>query len=181
MTVRRRIGFVLLLLILGLPTLSAQSAADVNPAQRTFNGDSFKHPVELPEKVLDALVAAKQAEYARDWAKENPGKDLNRFFAAIPIHLSDSDEQDYIVFGQFPLTGADCNWFWVVHSTNSHPRAVLWSNGNTLQLLPDVHNRLPDIRVDWWSANGDGYARIFRFNGVRYSLIHRFDTQRKMN
>src|ERR1700753_66609 len=101
MKVRRPTGCLLALLFLEISIYGAQ------PTRRTFDAGSFKHPVKLSKSVLNVLAAADDHGFAHDWIEEHPDGDLNQFFDAIPIHLTDSDDQDYLVLGEFPLTGAD--------------------------------------------------------------------------
>jgi len=139
--------------------------------------ESFDHPVHLPDSVLKALIATKEARYVRDELKENPRLDVSQFFLAKEVHLSESKEIDYVVFGQFPLTGADCNWFWIVRSIEPRPRVVLFSIGTTLEILDRKKNEeQPDIRMDWWAGSGYGWADEYRFNGSRYVRFRRLNT-----
>ncbi len=166
----------ILLAILATLTLSApncwpQSAqSKTKQVQEFYDNNSFGTPARLPENVLRALVSSGMAGYARDWATDHPGGDLNRFFRAVQVELSDSKEPDYIVEGQFPLTGADCDWFWVVHSQRGLAEVVLFDNTDSIQLLKSRTNGLKDIQTIW-QAPREIDRKIFRFSGERYRLV----------
>jgi hypothetical protein len=138
---------------------------------------SFDHPVHLPQGVLKALVATKETAYLRDKLKENPHLDVSQFFVAKEVHLSSPNETDYVVLGQFALTGADCDWFWVVRSIKPTPRVVHFGIGTTLEILDRKKSEeLPEIRMDYWAGSGYGWAEEYGFNGSRYVRSRRLDT-----
>jgi len=126
------------------------------------------------------MIAAREAAYVREKLLENPGLDVNVFFVGTEVHLTDAGSADYIVKGQDALTGADCDWFWLVRSTPGKPEVVFFRCAYTVRVLGSKSNGYRDIRSDWWSAGGDGYAEIYRFDGVKYVLGQRFDTRRKI-
>ena len=135
-------------------------------------------PVRLTKPVIDALLAAKEAEPGRGWKRGNPGKDLNYLFKAFPVRLSKSSERDYVVWGQKILSGADNDWFWVVRSMAPRPRVVLFCGALSVELLPGAHKSLQDIRCSWESPGGDGFIRDYQFNGQRYLLSRETETHR---
>jgi len=173
----------ILCLLLAVVSLSKASHAQLscNDAPQEFGPmkqicRNFDHPVPLPPSVVAELVKTQAAGYARDVLKENPQYDLSQLFLAEKMKLAGPDEDDYVVLGEFPLTGADCDWFWVVRSLKSGPQVVLFSIGTMLRLLPQEDHGLPEIRADWWPGNGDGWARIFRFDGKEYKAARSFET-----
>lgn len=160
----------------------AQSATKLqSTSQRVFGLEGgFEHPAHLPEDVLTALTATKEAAYVRDELKENPHLEVSQFFQAEEVHLSDPAESDYVVVGQFPLTGADCELFWIVRSIKPRPRVIHFSVGTTLKIVCRKNNEeLPNIRMDWWAGSGHGWADEYRFNGSRYVSFRKLDTFRE--
>jgi hypothetical protein len=141
--------------------------------------DSGAKPVRLAKPILTALLATKEAERGRSWAHDDPDRDPNLLFKAFPVSLSNSQEKDYVVWGQAPLTGADNDWFWVVRSEAPTPRVVLFCGALRVEILPRPHNSLEDIRCTWESPGGDGFIHDYRFNGQRYVLFKKTETRRK--
>ena len=129
--------------------------------------------IRLTKPVLDALLASKKADAGRDWVRDNPGKDKNLLFNGFPVNLSKAEGKDYVVVGKKPLTGADNDWFWVVHSFSSRPHVVLFCTALTVSLLKSTHNSLKDVRCAWESPGGDGYIDDYRFDGRHYALTKR--------
>ena len=135
--------------------------------------------IRLTKPVLDALLASKKADAGRDWVRDNPGKDKNLLFNVFPVNLSKAEGKDYVVVGKKPLTGADNDLFWVVHSFSSKPHVVLFCSALTVNLLPSSHNSLHDIRCAWESPGGDGYIHDYQFDGQQYVLAKKTRTQRR--
>jgi hypothetical protein len=168
----------LLLLTLVPQYITCQDHASKN---QTFGEENLgsMEAVRIPNSVVDALIASKEAAAGRSWARNNPGKDLNLLFKAFPVSLSGSREKDYVVWGQQPLSGADNDWFWVVQTTSPKPRVVLFCGALTLEMVHQVHNSLRDIRCAWESPGGDGFIQDYRFNGQRYVLSKKTETHRR--
>jgi hypothetical protein len=141
--------------------------------------ESFPNQGNLPSIVVDALLKDKNAAYAREMRKENPHDDANQYFRSALVHLH-PQEDDYIVNGVSPLSGADCAWFWIVRVSQGRAQVILFANGTSLKLLENLSENLPDVRCDWWSANGHGWAEVFHFNGSKYRTSHKFSTYREM-
>lgn len=139
----------------------------------TYDNRSFAHPVRLPASVLGVLLLQKETSYAKDWARKHPGGDLNRFFRATRTQLTRTGQDDWIVEGIFPLTGADCDWFWLVRSERSGPRVVLFYNGYTIHLLDKETNSLRDMRAVWESPSERDIS-VYHYDGVQYKLIKKY-------
>jgi hypothetical protein len=133
--------------------------------------------VLLPKNLLDALIATREASYVRGEFCKNPGLSMNQFFDALEEHLNGSEEADYVVKGNFPLTGADCDWFWVVRSGLKRPAVLLFENASWLELLESRSRGYKDIRDVWRSPN-ERVTRVYRYDGERYRLVHRYDKAR---
>jgi hypothetical protein len=138
-----------------------------------FDGRSFSHPIRLPKQVLDALLRDVHTSYAQDWSKDHPKGDLNQFFVATTAHIAQSDEVDWVVEGQAPLTGADCNWFWIVRDEPAGPRVVLFYNGYTLRIHAHRTNGLSDVSAVWESPNERSTSE-YRYDGMGYKLIRKY-------
>lgn len=174
----RRLPLAFLLLALAPQAMHSQSR---ETPIRVFGetDDSGAKPVRLAKPILTALLATKEAERGRSWAHDDPDRDPNLLFKAFPVSLSNSQEKDYVVWGQAPLTGADNDWFWVVRSEAPTPRVVLFCGALRVEILPRPHNSLEDIRCTWESPGGDGFIHDYRFNGQRYVLFKKTETRRK--
>jgi hypothetical protein len=172
-----RIACVIICALIAAGITTAQPSGTKPAKERTIfyeDEESFPDSLPLPEKVLNALKATKEAGYARDVSRERPHEDLNQFFKAVQVHLSNSEDVDYIVLGQFPLTGADCAWFWLVRSARTRPKVVLFSNTNSIELLGSRTNGYRDIRSVWQSPN-ERITRVYHYNGEYYTLVHKYD------
>jgi hypothetical protein len=156
----------------------AQSPTEVSGKRREVFGDngSFERLSTLPKNALAALIASKEASYARDYVQEKPGTDLNELFVAVEVRLAGPKENDYVVEGNFPLTGADCNWFWIVRVNAKTGRAsvLLFDNADTIELLLNRTMGLRNIRTMWESPN-ERITKIYHFDGERYKLAHKYD------
>ncbi len=162
--------------------LTAQSLEAKQASERTiFNEDeeSFPNSAPMPKSVLNALLATREGGDTNRIILQNfPDKDPNQFFSADKVHLSSHEDVDYIVLGSFPLTGADCAWFWVVRSDKTHPKIILFANANSIELLKSRTNGFRNIRTVWSSASGDTVTHVYHYDGARYKLAHKFERVR---
>lgn len=179
-----KLSKILLLVLMSISQfVNAQTHAAIG---REFSSDEDfveANSVRLPKNVLAVLLASKDAESGRDWIRRNPGKDGNDLFHGFSVNLSRTEEKDYIVVGNPQpgaiVSGADNDWFWVVHSSQSGPHIVLFCGALTVSVLPQTHNSLQDIRCAWESPGGDGFIHDYRFNSQRYVLFKKAETHRK--
>jgi hypothetical protein len=161
----------------------AQTSRAKPPTERTvyseYSDESFDDFLPLPENLLNVLLATAEA---REMSRELQGLDRNelaKLFSAIEVHLDDRGKQDYLVLGKSPMSGADCDWFWIVRSGQTHPKVILFANTNSIELLKSRTNGYRNIRSVWESAAGYTITNVYHYNGARYRLAHHFVTQDK--
>jgi hypothetical protein len=172
------VAYLLIGTFLAAGSASAKDSVQPTEGRRDlFRVDDarFKNAAPLPKGVLDVLAAREEAGYARDYTREHPRADLNQFFMAVPLHLSDPGKTDYIVAGLFPLTGADCNWFWIVRSDGKGFRVVLFANVSYVELLESKTNGFDDIRTVF-SLPSESTTRTYRYTGDKYRLLRKTDS-----
>jgi hypothetical protein len=128
--------------------------------QRFLNGE------QLPSSVLRALERRRETAYSRE-VHVNENRKPEQFFRVAKIQLCGGALDDYIMQGDFPLTGIDQGWFWVVHSIDNTPRVVLFAPGNSLELLEGREHGCREIRSSWESVN-EKHLQVFRFDGRKY-------------
>jgi hypothetical protein len=138
----------------------------------SFDDHSFAHAMRLSPGILNRLVHRKEASYALAWAKEHPRGDLNRFFLATQLKLTRTNETDWIVEGTDMLTGADCNWFWIVREEPTGPQVVLFYNGYTIEILNSETNGVRDLRATWESP-AERSTSLYRYDRTKYRLIQK--------
>jgi hypothetical protein len=137
---------------------------------------SFRHSAPMPASVFDALLATEQAVYARDQRAQNQKWGPKEFFRSAVVHLSGTDEADYVVNGLFPLAGIGCAWFWIVLPERGHARVVLFDSTGYLRILESKSNGYRDIETVFTSAAGFSDHHIFQFDGHEYKLARDFET-----
>jgi hypothetical protein len=138
----------------------------------SFDDHSFAHPMRLSPGILNILVHRKEASYALAWANEHPRGDLNRFLLATQVRLTRTNETDWIVEGADMLTGADCNWFWIVREEVTGPKVVLFYNGYTIEVLNTETNGIRDLRATWESPR-ERSTGFYHYDRMRYRLIQK--------
>ncbi len=94
---------------------------------------------------------------------------VSKLWKGLPVHLRSQQQVDMIVRGDFPMSGGDNTWFWIITSVNYHPVAF-WVQGNVVTILRSRHHGYADIRTDW-AAGSNRATRIFRSDGRRYKLF----------
>ena len=168
---------VLLVPQFSMPSVLAQTKSGVATksyiSERSLfweEDESFPHRGDLPVNVMDALLRDKSTAYARELRKEQPDADIHQFFRYTTVHLGPDNEVDYLVNGLFPLTGADCAWYWIVVVRDGRARVVLWTNGASVEILTHRSNGHADRKTQWLAASGWGEEQLYRFNGKRYLL-----------
>jgi hypothetical protein len=169
--------YTIVLLVLAFATVSAGVSLaheqEIKPIreQTVFHEyEKFQHTVPLPPKALEALLRTKEVKRALEFASLEQRDDPSGLFQAAEVHLSGSDEVDLVVEGFPPVSGADNTWFWVLVSAHTVPRVVLWTGGDSLEVLASRANGYKDIMCSWSSSSGDTTEWKYRFNGKRYFL-----------
>lgn len=174
-----KLAFVMIFALLAQGIAKAQSPATKRIGEQTsFHEDdkSFDNAMRLPDNVLNALKATKEAREILGDKPDLNSDQLAELFSAVEVHLSVPNEADYIVKGNFPLVGADNSWFWIVRSTPILPKVILFANGNSITLMKRRTNGYRNIRSDWSSA-AESITEVFRFNGSSYKFSLKTDRQ----
>jgi hypothetical protein len=159
---------------------TAQSPVSKPAAERTIfgNAESFKNSVPLPRGVLNVLTEPmKDDKYYRDFVVGKSGKDLNRLFTAVEVHLSGPNQLGYVIAGTLPLAGADNEWFWVVGTGGPRPKVVLNEGASWLELSKSRSNGYRDIR-SVWVMSGTRRTRVFHYDGTSYKLFNQTETSK---
>jgi hypothetical protein len=138
---------------------------------RGFDG---AHP---PSKsVLDALLKTPEAKENWNRLQKLTREELQQLFIVIRVHLKDSDETDEVVLGKDPMSGADCDWFWIVRDKGDQAQVLLFENTYGVYLLKSRTNGYRDIR-SVGVAGGMTYTNIFHYDGQRYIPVHKFQKE----
>jgi len=94
---------------------------------------------------------------------------VSKLWKGLTVHLRNQEQTDMIVRGDFPMSGGDNTWFWIVTSIDNHPVAF-WVQGNVVTILKSRHHGYADIRTDW-AAGSNRATRVFRSDGRQYKLF----------
>lgn len=171
---RRFFGQGALLLVLLALQIRAATQIPNKPSaeQTTFDeNEPISRPVPISVPVLHAILATKAGKEGLRDARKRGTPDVAACFTASEVHLG-TRQPALVVVGADPFAGADNTWFWLVLLTHKNPRVVLFTGGNSLNLLPNQTNGLWDIRARWSSPQGTE-TRIYKFNGAQYRLSKR--------
>jgi hypothetical protein len=170
-----RTGFLtisaFLLLTLAAAVLAAQQPKAASGGEQAvfYEGKPILQPMALPAEVLKILLDTKQAIQEMDLASDAQRRNPSLLFRAAAVHLSHQDELDLVVIGVPPMAGADTAWFWIVRSVRKNPQVVLFTDGNSLEILDNKTNGSRDIRCIWSSSAETNYT-IFHFDGESYRV-----------
>jgi hypothetical protein len=96
-----------------------------------------------------------------------------QLFKAVVVHLHGPKETDYVLLSEYPLSGADAPWFWIVHIDQGHPKVIFFTLANSFELLRTRNHGYPDIRSRASTASFM-YTDIYHFDGQRYILVHAY-------
>lgn len=136
--------------------------------------DPFKHALPPTDDVLNALLKTPQALQAADALAKLDREELRKTFSVVKVHLSDSTEDDEVVLGSDPMSGADNDWFWIVRRLPDRAQVVLFANGLSLELLDTRTLGYKNIRTSWGAASGLTITCIYQYDGTRYQLAHKY-------
>jgi len=174
----------ILIMLCHVCTATAQRA-DVKgtPEPTFFSEDMDPNPFwdsdTLPANVLEMLKVGKSAGLAADRLKGFDQAGFAALFDAVHVHLGNSRELGYVVVGKFPMSGADCDWFWVVRSDRDHPKIILFSNSNAIELLRGRTNGYRNVRSTWSSAAGYTITCVYHYDGNRYRVFRKYEKTEK--
>lgn len=180
MGLKARAVCFLICMACGVGMMASQASAQGTNKEPTYfspdyeENDPFKHALPPADDVLDALLRTSEARDAADALAGLDRERLRRIFKVVKVHLSDSSEEDEVVLGSDPLSGADNNWFWIVRRLRGHAQAILFANGLSLELLNSRTSGYKNIRTSWSAASGLTITCIYHYDGTRYRLMHKY-------
>jgi hypothetical protein len=167
-------GFISGLLFL-LISLSTQGAAQSKDSTLFYaeNLASFQAPI--PRAALKALMKRREVREALQYSGSAKPSDL---FHAASVHLHLAEQSDLMVVGQYPVSGADNAWFWLITSANTHPKVVLWSGCNTIEILRSSTVGYRNI-VTHAATAAITIREVFHFDGSTYRSVKRTESDIK--
>ena len=142
--------------------------------------DPFEDAKAPTNVMLDVLLRTPEVRMNSGGLRGLNRENLRKLFRIVQIHLAETDEIDWLVNGRFPMTGADCEWFWIVQTVRGNTKVILFANTNSLELLAKSTNGLNDVRTVWSSAAGYALTDIYHFDGAVYRRIHAFTKTDKL-
>ena len=170
MKLRKTVFFVVAALA-GFVSITRGQEAHPAPAQKLFSpGDSpIRHPVTLSPGVIRLVLASQPAKETFALLSDSERANPSQLFQAGEVHLSGPDEVDLVVIGLGHMKGADANWFWVVRSARKDPQVILFTGGDSLELLDNKTHGLSDVRSAW-SSSFETEATTYQFDGAIYQM-----------
>lgn len=130
------------------------------------------------DPVLDALLKTPEARLNWDRLQKLNRVELRKLFLVVRVHLKDAGETDEVVLGKGPMSGADCDWFWVVRDLGGHAEILLFENAYGVYLLESRTNGYRDVRSVAF-AGSTAYTNFFHYDGQRYIAVHKFQKEIK--
>jgi len=140
--------------------------------KQIFEGEEdpcFDKAPSPPPPVVASILNTNEANETAGDMEPTERADISKLLKGLVVHLRNEQQNDMIVRGDFPMSGGDNTWFWIVISADNRPSAF-WVQGNAVTVLRARHNGYSDIRTDW-AAGAHRATRIFRYDGVRYKLF----------
>jgi hypothetical protein len=170
------ISCALLLAFSAMCIQSKPQNATPTPGEHTWFTESerFEHPVLMPPNVFEVLRRRKEVAGTLDYVGGRQPKPSG--FEATTLHIGNSDD-DLLVRGIPPVSGADNVWYWLVLRTQSEsPKVVLWCAADSLEVMTTLTNGYKDI-VCSWSSPSDTTEWKYHFNGNRYVLWKKVESE----
>ena len=168
MNVRR---FVLVFCLMATTLVAAGAQGrPVAPHQQTdfsAEAEGADHPVPVPDDVLKQLEKDESVLQALKNADPQVQTPPSTWFSASKVHLARPKEQDLVVLGEGPLTGANVIIFWVFRNTGRGYDLVLRTRGHDLHIKRHRTNGYRDIEADSVTSMKFN-AELFRFDGTHY-------------
>jgi len=123
--------------------------------------------VAIPVDVIAAILESEEGKEGVESLADSERAHPEKFFKARSLSLDRDKEQDFIVLGSGPFTGADNSWFWIVRQTPSATKSVLWVGAINVTVLKRSTHGLDDIESNWCSA-AFCTTRRYKFDGAKY-------------
>jgi hypothetical protein len=147
---------------------SAHSLAQQVDSTRDINAATFSKAPEASSELVAAVLRYQVTNGKR--VSNADVEDNRKHFKFLRVALGPQGEHDFIVPGDFPFSGADNDWFWIVRALPSGPRVVLWLHCLNFGFDKRRTNGLLGITNEWNSPNEE-IDEKFRFHGQRYVRI----------
>ncbi len=145
-----------------------------------LNDSGFQYAQPPSDAVLNALLRTPETKLNFDRLRALDRTHLRSLFRVVRVHLTNTDEVDWVVGGKFPMTAADGDWFWLVREVDGEPHVVLFASALSLELLTKQTADFKDVRTVWSSAAGYTLTNIYHFDGAVYRRVHAFTKSDKL-
>jgi hypothetical protein len=145
------------------------------PDDRNAGFDEVDPPSDA---VLDALLKTPEARENSDELRKLNREGLRKLFLVVRVHLKDTNETDEVVLGHNPMSGADCDWFWIVRDNGGRAQVLLYEYAYGVYLLQSKTDGNRDIRSVGF-AGGTEYTNIYHYDGQRYVAVHQYHKEIK--
>jgi hypothetical protein len=157
---------------------SSQKSKPAGPREQAefdMESDSVRHPVAIPNDVLEILRADKWVQTCLEKG-QSPSEIPADWFAASRIHLSHRQEGLVLVVTYGCLLGAHSAPYWIFRRTPRGHELILEVSGHGLRLLKSRAGGFREVQV--YDSNA-GYETVllFKFDGKEYRLSKRTDTE----
>jgi hypothetical protein len=150
-------AFLMAVAVVSLTLALAQSTRHSGKATPTMFApeveQGFENAQPPSDAVLDALLTSAEAKDSRDELEGLDREAKRKLFEVVRVDLTGRGEEDYVALGNYPMSGADHHWFWIVQVNEGKARVLLFTQGLTIQLLHKRTNGYRDIK-EMWAATG---------------------------
>jgi hypothetical protein len=166
----RKTGCLLLLAFIALWSSSSTAQSDCSNRQ-IFSGDDdpcLDKAAPPSPAIVAAILVTDAARQELEDADPSERARIPKLLKGLAVHLASERQTDMIVRGDFPMSGGDNTWFWIITSADSKPVAT-WVQANTVTVLRSRHNGYRDVRTDWF-AGSHRDTQVFRYDGHSYKL-----------
>ena len=137
------------------------------PEENNLGFEDAKLPSDA---VLDSLLQTKEAK-EEDRLVSYDRESLRKLFTVVRVDLSKANDENYIVMGSPPMSGADNIWFWIVQVKQGKGTVLLFMPALSFTILGTQTNGYRNLR-EVWGGNIGTDIRVFRYNGTFYKLAH---------
>jgi hypothetical protein len=134
-----------------------------------YNNQGLESARPPSDIVLDVVLKRVEADKMSGEIEGFSREQKRALFEVVRVDLGPTSEEDYVVHGKPPMTGADCEWFWIVRVHQGKAEVLLFSNGLSLVLRRHATNGYRDIEGNWATAAFIG-ERLYRYDGSLYKL-----------
>jgi hypothetical protein len=167
----KAILFASFILFLCIPACDAQTRraplAEREQVHFSAEDEGVRRPAALPGDVLEVLGKQKRVVDILESQQIPPEQLPLSWFSASIIHLGRSNDDDFIVEGEPPLSGANTVTFWVFRSTPNGHELVLTAAAHDLIVRKASWNGYRDLEMMAVTAMRVDRV-LFRFDGKRY-------------